>query len=127
MYTKSRKLGPAWRGSLPGTPQITSFCLGECFGRDLFGHERFNHVALLDVTVPGDTDTTLHAVTNFAGIVFETPQRSDFTLEDDHVVTQQPHFGVALDNAVDDLAARDRSDLGNAEGLPDLGTTLVRL
>ena len=57
---------------------------------------------------------------DFAGIVLEAAQRADLAGEDDHVVAQQPHFGVALDEAVGHAAAGDGADLRDAEGFADL-------
>src|ERR1051326_4050291 len=78
-----------------------------------------------DVAVVGDRDAALHAIGDFFGIVFEATQRSDFALEDDHVVAQQADFGVALDQAIDYAAARDRSHFRDAEGFEHLGAALV--
>ena len=80
----------------------------------------------LDVTVVCDADAALHAIRYFPGIVLEAPQRSDFALEDDHVVAQQAYIRITLDQAVRHQATSDGTDLGNAEGLANLGASQVR-
>src|SRR5208283_1037322 len=95
------------------------------FGRDLLGHEGLNHIADFDVAIVGDGDATFHPVGNLAGIILETAQRSDFALEDNHIVAQQADLGIALDEASGNRASSDRPNLGNAEGLFYLGAALI--
>src|SRR6516164_6072333 len=101
--------------------------LSERFRRYPLDHERLDDVAGLDVTVVGDANAAFHAVAHFAGIIFEAPQRAHLALEHDHIVAQQSHFGIALDKAIDHVAASDRAHLGDAEGLADRGASLVGL
>src|SRR5438270_3069478 len=99
--------------------------LGNYLCRNALGSKRFDDVAHLYIAVVGDGNTALHAVADFAGIIFEAAQRAHFAGEDHDIVTQQADFGVALDDAVCDLASGDRADFRNAEGLAHLRPALV--
>ena len=55
---------------------------------------------------------------DFFGIVFEAAQRADLAFEYHHVVAQQADIGVALDKAVGDPAAGDRSQLSGCGKFP---------
>src|SRR5215469_177374 len=123
-YTKSRK--PVSQYEKPFRNDCLNRCgLGECFLGHPLGDKRFDHVPGLDVTVVGDADSALHAVAHFAGIILEAPQGCDFTLKDNHIVAQQSNFGVALDDAIEHVASGDGPHLGNAEGLANLGASLI--
>src|ERR1022692_1908608 len=95
------------------------------FRRDSLRNKRLDHIATFDVAVVRDGDTALHAAGHLASVVFEAAQRSDFAFEDDYVVAQQPHFGIALDQAIAHAATGNRSHLWNAECLLHLGAALV--
>ena len=99
--------------------------LSENFGGYLFCHEGLDYVANFDVAVVRDRDAALHAVTYFACVIFEALERADLAFEDDDVVAQQAHFGVALDQAVEHVAAGDGSDFRNAERIAHFGAALV--
>src|SRR5512142_1528719 len=80
------------------------------FGGDLLSDERFNDVADLNIAVVLDADAAFHAITDFADILLETPQRGDLAFEDHHVVPQQPDFGIALERTVLHVAAGNSAD-----------------
>jgi len=48
--------------------------LRDHFGGDSLGHESLDHIAHFDVAVVGNRDAALHAVADFAGIIFEAAQ-----------------------------------------------------
>ena len=83
--------------------------------------ESFDHIANFDIAVTGDANSALHAIANFADIVFESSQRTNSAFKDDHVVAQQPDFGVALDRAILHVGACDRAHFGNPASIADFG------
>src|ERR1700691_5648979 len=94
---------------------------------DAFGGERLNNVARLHVGEIAQSDSALKAVLHLAGVVLKALQRLDLAGEHDHVVAQQAHVAVALDQAVDHQAAGHITDLANAEHLAYRGAPLVDL
>src|SRR5438105_6689214 len=114
-----------WQKQLMTNDNRPATTLGNYLCRNALGSKRFDDVAHLYIAVVGDGNTALHAVADFAGIIFEAAQRAHFAGEDHDIVTQQADFGVALDDAVCDLASGDRADFRNAEGLAHLRLALV--
>src|SRR5581483_2635878 len=93
--------------------------------RYLFRHESFNHIALLYIVEIGDIDAALHAVANFAGIVFEALERADLALVNLYAVAHQAHVGITLDHTIEHIATSNGSRLGHAESLAHLGTAQI--
>src|SRR5271170_8007432 len=81
--------------------------LSNYFRGNPFRSKSLDHISNLDVAVVGDRDAALHAIRNLAGIILEAPQRSHLALEHLHVVAQQSHFGIALDQAIAHPATGD--------------------
>src|SRR5262249_50248015 len=92
---------------------------------DALGDKRFDHVAFLYVIEVGDVDAAFHAVAHLAGVVFEALERADLAFVDLYAVAHQPDLGLALDHAIEHVAAGNRSGLGHAEGLAHLGPAQV--
>src|SRR6185437_1534319 len=91
------------------------------------GHECLDHIAYLHVAVTGDRDTALHSVADFRGVFLEAPQRSNLTLEHLHVIAQQSHFGIALDDPVLYVATSNHAHLRDAERIAHFRAALVGL
>ncbi len=72
-------------------------------------------------------DAALKSGLHFAGVILEALQRFHFAGEHHHVVAQNPHFAVALDEAIDHHAASHVADFADAEYFPHLGAALVDL
>src|SRR6185369_4527385 len=87
------------------------------FCRNSLGHESLDHIPGFDIAVVGDRDAALHAIGDLACVVFEPAQRANLTLEDDDVVAQESHFGVALDQAIRHAAPSDCAHLRDPERL----------
>src|SRR5688572_8656185 len=88
---------------------------------DLDTFEALDLVARLDVVVGLDADTALGALADFVDVLLEATQRFQLALEDDGVVAQHADRLGALDHAFDHHAAGDRTELGAAEHVADLG------
>src|SRR5215813_8867596 len=101
--------------------------LSDHFGRDPFCHEGLDRIADLDVAVIRDRDAAFHAVANLTGVVLEALQGCDLALEDDHIIAQQAHFGIALDETIDYLATGHGSYSRDAEGIADFCSPLICL
>src|SRR5580658_10250757 len=93
-------------------------------GNSLRG-KSLDHIANLDVAIIRDRDAALHAICNLFGIVLEAPQRSNFTFEHLHVIAQQAHFGVALDQTITHATAGHRPNFRDAEHVQHLSAALV--
>src|ERR1051326_1306679 len=79
-------------------------------------------VALLDVVVADDLHAALHAGADLLGVVLEAFELLEAAVVlDDDVLAGDADEGVALDDAVGDVAAGDGADLADLEDLADLG------
>src|SRR6266481_5406627 len=110
------------------TYQITQLlnCLRDSqFGCDPLGDEGFHHVALLHIVEVADSDAALHAVAHLTGIIFEAPERTDFAFVNLYSVAEKANVGVALDYAIDHVAAGDRPDLRHFERIAYFGASKV--
>ena len=63
------------------------------------------------------TDTAFIAGQHFFSVFFKTTQRSNFTVENDDVVSKKPDFGLSVDLAIRYLAPGSCVDLGDLEDL----------
>src|SRR5664279_1578286 len=115
---------PSIRNSSVSTP-IAAMSSSKYLGGHAFRSERFYDVTLLEIREIGQCDSALHAVFDFADVVFEPPQRTDFAGVHHHVVTQHPAFAVALYGAIRDLAPCHSAHLADTEGLANLGLAAV--
>src|SRR6476646_9165305 len=86
---------------------ITNFVSDSHFRGDAFGHEGLNHVSFFHVIEIGDVDAAFHAIAHFAGVVFKALERADPAFVDLHAVAHQAHVGIALDYAIQHVAAGD--------------------
>src|ERR1700733_13344 len=81
-----------------------------------FGHlEAFQNVADLDVVEIGDAHAALKAGAHFAGIVLEALQRAELRSIDHRAFAHDANLRIALEYAVDDVAARNRAGTLDAE------------
>src|SRR5262249_27689211 len=62
------------RNSSVRTPTVPISSSGEDFASHSFGHEPFDDVALLDITVVLQRHAALHAALDFTDVVLEAPQ-----------------------------------------------------
>src|SRR6478672_5478341 len=92
---------------------------------DALGHKGLNHVAFLYVIEVLEVNTALHAVADFAGIVLKTPERTDLAFVNLHAIAHQANIGIALDDAVQHIAAGDGACLGYAERIANFRAALV--
>src|SRR5437667_7006847 len=99
--------------------------LSNYFRCDALSHKSLDDVADFHVAIIGDGNATLHAVAHFAGVVFEAPQRANFALEDNNVISQQPNLGIAFDQAIAYAAAGHCPDFRDAERLQHFGPALI--
>src|SRR4051812_39702681 len=96
--------------------------------RDLLHLEGLDDVALLDVLVVPQDQTTLEALADLGRVVLLALQRSQVeVVRHDGAVADQPYLGVAPDHAAGDHAARDVADLRRAEDRTDLRLAEGRL
>src|ERR1043166_6776198 len=84
-------------------------------GRDLLDHISFDLIANFDVVEVFQSDAALKAFPDFGNVIFEPAQRSYIAFPANDAVTNQARARVAADVAVDDHAARDGADFGNAK------------
>src|SRR5271167_5149717 len=101
--------------------------LNEGFGCYPLGDEVLDDIPDFDVAVVRDRDAAFHAVPHLANVFLEAPHRADLALEHDHVVAQQAHFSITLDNAVGNVTASYGTHLRDAEGVAHLGASEVGL
>ena len=94
---------------------------------DLFDDVALDGVAHLEVLVAADADAALVALLDRFDIVLEATQAGDLALEDDCAVANDANLVVAMELAVGDVAARNRTNLGNLEGFANLGDAGVLL
>src|SRR5882672_1391829 len=101
---------------LPNYP-ITNSLRDTHLRGNALGHKSFNHIALLYVIEVLEIDTALHAIADFAGIVFKALERTDFPFEYLNAIAHQTDIGVAFDGSVQHITAGDGACLGYAERL----------
>src|SRR5581483_6718886 len=83
-------------------------------------------VADLDVVKAGNLEATFKALADLAYILLEAlqglqPDRSVRRRIDDHAVADNSDLGRPLNDALRYIAARDRADSANLEGLANIG------
>src|SRR5690242_1479890 len=100
--------------------------LSNYFRSDLFCGKSFDHVSDFNIAVVSNRNTALHAVSDFAGVVFKAAQRTDLAFKDHNIIAQQSHFRIALDGAVKHSATGNGPNLRDTEGLANFGTPLIR-
>ena len=88
---------------------------------DLGDDEGLDHVTDFDVVELLDADSTLHSGSDFFRIVLVPLQRGDVASVNHDTVTDKTALGSLRDLSVPDKATGDSADLGDLEGLLDLG------
>src|SRR5208337_3889971 len=111
--------------SVPG--RWSGSFLNERLGRYPLGNEVLDDISHFDVAIVGDGDAAFHAVPHFADVFLEASHRTDLAFEHNHVVAQQAHFGIALDDAVSDVTAGHSTHFRNTESVAHLGASEVGL
>src|ERR1017187_4048711 len=98
-------------------------CLGSSQSTQVGSHflrgEGFKKVAFLQIAESAETDTALHAVGDFAGIVLEALERTDLAFVDLLPTAHHLDLGVTTDDSILNTAAGDGAHLGNAEDVDD--------
>src|SRR5271154_4356391 len=118
----------AW---LPGTARRLSFASrpsglpGSFRGAHLSDAETFEKIADLDVVEVGHADAAFETGAHFAGVIFEALQRTELRTVDHGAIAHDADLRVALEDAVDDVAARDRAGALDAEGVADFGAAQI--
>src|SRR3954447_6392237 len=96
--------------------------------RNLPHLEGLDDVALLDVLVVPQDQTTLEALADLGCVVLLPLQRRQVeVVRDDGSVADQSDLGIASDDTAGDHAARDVAELRRAEDRPDLRLAEGRL
>src|SRR5512139_3167837 len=91
---------------------------------DLLDDVRLDLVADLDVVEVLDPQPALVPLEDLLDVVLEPLEGGEFPLVDHHAVPQQADIRVPGDLPRQDGAAGNRPDLGDVEGVPDLGPPL---
>src|SRR6266568_5158524 len=100
----------------------TGFC-GAHFG-DV---EAFQNVANLDVIEVGHARTAFETRAHFAGVVFEPLQRTQLRRVNNCSVANHANLRFALQNSIDDVAARHRACAFYLERVPHFRTAQIGL
>src|SRR5437763_14652813 len=106
---------------------FTNFLRDSDFGGDFLGYEGLDYIASLYVIEISDRNAAFHAVSDFAGIVFETLQRTDFAFVNLDAIAHQAHIRIAFNQAIHHVTTGNGADLGHAEGLTHFSTSQVSL
>src|ERR1700730_9836505 len=97
------------------------------FGENLLLHgEAFEQIADFDVVEVRNSDAAFETRANFVGIFLEPAQRTDSAGVNHHSFTNDAHFGIALDDAVENVTAGDRADALDAESIAHFGAAEMR-
>src|SRR5579863_1740902 len=96
-------------------------------GRKLGHLEAFQNVADFDVVEVRDADAALKSSAHFARVVLESLQRTQLRRVDHRFVAQYAHLRFALEDAIDDVAASDRTRACDAERVANFRATQIRL
>ncbi|OAG73187.1 hypothetical protein A0J51_01801 [Gluconobacter japonicus] len=87
--------------------------------RDHFHLVALDDIAFAQIIVTCEGETALIATSHFLDVVLEALELAEFTLMDDHVLTQQTHATATLDEAFGDIATGDLASLRDVEDLTD--------
>src|SRR3984893_866250 len=100
---------------------------GGGFGENLLLHgEAFEHIGDFDVVEVRNADAALEAGANFVGVFLQPAERADAAGVNHHTFTNDAHFGIALDDAVENVTAGDRADALDAESVAHFGAAEMR-
>src|SRR5271168_4530978 len=118
----------AW---LPGTARRLSFASrpnglpGSFRGAHLGDAETFEKIADLDVVEVAHADAAFETGAHFAGVIFEALQRTVLRAVDHGAIAHDADLRVALEDAVDHVAAGDRAGALDAERVADFGAAQI--
>src|SRR5947208_12763508 len=97
------------------------------FGGDFLGYEGLDYIASLYVIEISDSNAAFHAVSDFAGIVFEALQRTDFAFVNLDAIAHQAHIRIAFNQTIHHVTAGNGANLGHTEGLAHFRASQVSL
>src|SRR5216683_3652822 len=111
------------RGHFPGGPGVIGAglrlsarrsCSAGCFfggfrGAHLRYVEAFENVADFHIVEVGHARAAFESCPHFAGVILEALQRAELRRVNDRAVADHPNLRVALEDAVQDVAARHRA------------------
>src|SRR5439155_12626755 len=95
-------------------------------GAHLADAETFQDVANLDIVEIRHTRSAFKPGANFAGVILESLQRVELRGINYRTFAQHAHLRVALQDAVNHVAARNRSRALDAERVSHFGPAQVR-
>src|SRR6267154_5337822 len=95
-------------------------------GAHLANAEAFQDIADLDVVEISDTCAAFKTSANFAGVILEALQRVELRRIDHRAFTQHAHLRVALQDAIDHVAARNRARALDAERVAHFRAAQIR-
>src|SRR5438445_11508907 len=91
---------------------------GGGFGENLLLHgEAFEHIADFDVVEIRNADAAFETGAHFVGIFLEPAQRAHTARINNHAFAHDAHLGIALHDAIEDVAAGDHAHALDAEGV----------
>src|ERR1019366_4959612 len=97
------------------------------FREQYFLHmEALENVSDFDIVKVGDTRAALKPGAHFMGVVLEAFQRSETPGIDYHAIAQHADFGIALENAIQNVTARDGAHALYAERIAHFGAAQMR-
>src|ERR1700693_5131615 len=94
-------------------------------GRNLGYLEAFQNIANLHVIEIGDARAALKPGADFADVVLEAFQGTEFGGVNNGAVTQHANLSVAFEHAIHDVATGDRAGALDAEGIANFGAAQV--
>src|ERR1700674_4755268 len=112
----------------PGGLRASMRWSGGGFGQNQLLHgEALEHVADLDIVEVRYAHAAFKAGANFVGVFFETAQRTDAARVDHHAFAHHPHFRIAFDKAIHDVAAGNGANAFDAQGVANFGAPEMSL
>src|SRR5947208_8088272 len=97
------------------------------FGGDFLGYEGLDYIASLYVIEISDSNAAFHAISDFAGVVFEALQRANLAFVHLDAIAHQAHIRIALNQTVEYVTTSNSADFGHAEGLAHFSASQVSL